>query len=254
MRAAGQVPDPRPVEEVPKTFDFTRLQPTRTPESKPPPQSTRELHDRLGPRIEGTPLPEVRTCHQCGRPGHVARHCPSKPTSTPTDRTNAKGAEHMTTHKTSGHICETCGKQGHTSAQCWTAHPELVPEGLQKKRQSAMTAANRQKRRATEYVSPGYKFQGNFMALTYKRPQAAMAHRRSARASRPTVTFQLVDPKGGGPRTTAKKIHNEACPLTTSNPSSSLPPLSPSPLKKAAGEERDYVAQLPQTFPHGLPP
>ena len=160
----------------------------------------------------------------------------------------------MATHKTPGHICETCGKQGHTSAQCWTAHPELVPEGLQKKRQAAMTAANRQKRRATEYVSPGYKFQGNFMALTYKRPQAAMAHRRSARASRPTVTFQLVDPKGGGPRTTAGKIHNEACPLTTSNPSSSLPPLSPSPLKKAAGEERDYVAQLPQTFPHGLPP
>ena len=39
----------------------------------------------------------------------------------------------MATHKTTGHVCESCNKPGHTKAQCWSAHPELVPEALLKK-------------------------------------------------------------------------------------------------------------------------
>ena len=58
-----------------------------------------------------------------------------------------------------------------TIAQCWSAHPELVLEALMKKRQSAMSATTRKRRKVAEYVSPNYHFQG--MALTYRRPHYA---------------------------------------------------------------------------------
>ena len=90
----------------------------------------------------------------------------------------------MAAHKTVGHICEFCKKPGHTEAQCWSAHPELVPDALLKKRQQAMTATVRKRTKASDYASPNYHFQG--MALTYRRPHPAMMQRRSTRTTTPT--------------------------------------------------------------------
>ena len=44
--------------------------------------------------------------------------------------------------------CQTCGKVGHTTAKCWTAHPEMMPEFLKK----------RGKKRAGEEKPPPFKF------------------------------------------------------------------------------------------------
>ena len=71
-----------------------------------------------------------------------------------------------------------CQKTGHTSAQCWTAHPELIPEGIQKRKTAAMMA----RRGRGSSHNPCYQFQG--MALTYTRPATPQgAARRSARAA-----------------------------------------------------------------------
>ena len=144
--------------------------------------NTRDVRDRLWTKPSEVPAHDNRECHICKRVGHIARNCTSlaaQPTKPPANRPDA-----MAAHKTTGHICESCGKPGHTIAQCWSAHPELVPEALLKKRQSAMTAATRKRRKAAEYVSPNHHFQG--MALTYRRPQYAMVQRRFTRPSVPT--------------------------------------------------------------------
>ena len=129
--------------------------------------NSRDMRDRLGTKPKDALARDNCECHICKQVGHIARNwttpraaLPSKP---PASRLDA-----MAAHKTTGHVCESCGKPGHTSAQCWSAHPELVPEALLKKRQSAVTATARKRRKAAEYVSPNYHFQG--MALTYRRP------------------------------------------------------------------------------------
>ena len=169
MRAAGQVPYPRPVSD-----DLLHPPP-------PPPRphravgdrlgvQPRDIRDRLGTRAEGAPTHDNRECHICKKPGHITRNCPT--TTTPTAINNAKtgvtNANTMATHKATGHVCESCNKPGHTEAQRWSAHPELVPEALLKKRQQALSATARKRRKAADYVSPNYHFQG--MALTYRRP------------------------------------------------------------------------------------
>ena len=178
MRAAGQVPDLRLVEEGaieppvaarPHRQMADRLGPQIAQELRdvlgmapaalrdrvgtPP---TRDIRERLGTRIEGTPLPDTRSCHQCGRVGHLARNCPVKPTTGAIPPNNR--ADPLAAHKTAGHTCESCGKPGHTTTQCWTTHPELVLEALVKKRQQAMSASARKKRRAADHISPGYRF------------------------------------------------------------------------------------------------
>ena len=167
MRAAGQVPDPRPTGD-----DLLHLAP-------PPPRPHRVVGDRLGTqprdvrellgtRVEGAPTQDNRECHVRKKTGHIARNSPI--TTTPTASNNAKtggtNADTMATHKTTGHVCESCNKPGHTEAQCWSAHPELVLEALLKKRQQALSATARKRRKEADYVSPNYHFQG--MALTYR--------------------------------------------------------------------------------------
>ena len=128
----------------------------------------------------------TRECHVCKKVGHIAKNCPnSVATPSPLSRAPAIRTDNLAAHKTAGHTCESCKKPGHTSAQCWSAHPKLVPEALIKKRQAAMSATLRERQRASDYASPGYQFQG--MALTYKRPLPAMVQRRSTRPSQPTV-------------------------------------------------------------------
>ena len=141
MRAAGQVPDPRPVS------DDLLHPPT------PPPRShravgdrlgiqPRDVRDRLGTRAEGAPTHDNRECHISKKPGHIARKCPTTTTPTPINnaKTGVNNADTMAAHKTTGHVCESCNKPGHTEAQCWSAHPELVTEALLKKRQQELSA------------------------------------------------------------------------------------------------------------------
>ena len=122
MRAAGQIePDARPIEDVPKLHD-TKPPRARSPERKP----ATLLQDRLGPLNKdardksgpgGDKRPDVRLCHNCNKPGHLARFFTAKPTSTP-PAPPTKKAEDFGQHKTEGHTCESCGKLGHTQEQC----------------------------------------------------------------------------------------------------------------------------------------
>ena len=181
MRAAGLTPDARATEA---SFAMQAAPRVHRPMEERLNHSGKDVRDRLGPT--GQPAHDNRECHVCKRVGHIAKNCPNAHgTPAPVSRATSTRPDNLAAHKTSGHICESCKKPGHTFAQCWSAHPELVPEALLKKRQAAMTATIRKRRRATDYISPGYEFQG--MPLTYKRPQPAMVQRRSTRTHQPTT-------------------------------------------------------------------
>ena len=167
MRAAGQVPDPRPVSDD-VVYQATPPRPPRpmgdrggNPRDV---RDVRDVRDRLGNKPDDTPPFDTRECHNCKKVGHIAKNCtaagPSALPKPPVSRPDATAA-----HKTAGAVCESCGKPGHTMAHSWSVHPELVPEALMKKRQSAMSTNDRKRQRAAEYISPNYRFQG--MALTY---------------------------------------------------------------------------------------
>ena len=156
------------------------------------------------------------------------------------DLTTALAAPQSSTHaQVMGYRMQHCrGGPTHLQLKQFLAAPTRSEQGgvqhsagLQKKRQGAMSANNRQKKRAAEYVFPRYRFQGNFMALTHKRPQAAMALQRSARTSKPTVMVQWADSKNGGPKATKGKIRKEAIQPTAAVPFASFPPLLPHPFK-----------------------
>ena len=63
-----------------------------------------------------------------------------------------------------------------------------------------MFATARKRRKAVEYVSPNYHFQG--MALTYQRPHHAMVPRRSTRPSVPTEAARQA-----AEQQTARRVH-----------------------------------------------
>ena len=235
MRAAGQVPEPRLVD--PATPDVPR--PARPMAERLGNAPVRDIKDRLGTRVEGTPIPETRDCHLCGKVGHIARNCTNKTAASNGTKPSGSRPDPLAAHKTAGHTCETCNKPGHTTAQCWTAHPELIPEALLKKRQQAMAASARKRRRASEHVSPNYKFQD--MAYTYKRPLPAMAQRRSARVSKPSPIRETEQ--------SSRRVR--FTPTTLPTPTPTKIPLDPA---TPMVEKEEYTTQLPQTFPHGLPP
>ena len=95
----------------------------------------KDIKDRLGPQIEGTPIPETRECHLCGKVGHISRNCSIKTVASNSAKPSGSRPDPLAARKTADHTCETCNKPRHTTEQCWTAHPELVPEALLKKRQ-----------------------------------------------------------------------------------------------------------------------
>ena len=129
MRAAGQVPDPRPVSD-----DVVHQ---TTPPRPPRPmgdrggnhrdvRDVRDVRDRLGNKPDDAPPLDARECHICKRVGHIARNCTATgPSALP--KPPASRPDTMAAHKTAGAVCESCGKPGHTITQCWSAHPELVP-------------------------------------------------------------------------------------------------------------------------------
>ena len=188
--------------------------------------------------------------------GHVAKIFPnSVATPSPLSRAPAIRTDNLAAHKTMGHTCESCKKPGHTSAQCWSAHPELVPEALIKKRQAAMSATLRKRRRASNYASPGYQFQG--MALTYKRPLPAMVQRRSTRPSQPTVAAREAASQRPKRRVRFTPSTMPPTQPTTSQPIPNDDPLTSPGLteneRPGNQEKYPYTAQLPQSSPQGLP-
>ena len=122
-----------------------------------------------------------------------------------------------------------------------------------KKRQAAMTATYRKRRKAMEYASPNYHFQG--MALTYRRPHYAMVQRRS---TRPSVLTEAA--RQAAEQQPTRRVHF-ALPTPTPHPESTpetIDPLFPTQDTQPTmcGFESDKYAfkgQLPQSFPHGLP-
>ena len=87
------------------------------------------------------------------QPSHIARNCSQKKEGAPRGDANNSGdnLDPLAAHKPRDHVCETCSKVGHTSAQCWIAYPELIQEALVKKRQKAIAAAARKRQRAGDH-------------------------------------------------------------------------------------------------------
>ena len=110
MRATGQVPEPRLVDpDVPR--------PARPMAERLGNAPIRDIKDRLGTRVEGTPIPETRDCHLCGKVGHIARNCTNKTAASNGAKPSGSRIDPLAAHKTAGHTCETCNKPGHTTAQ-----------------------------------------------------------------------------------------------------------------------------------------
>ena len=161
MRAAGQVPDPRPVEDhqlgqQPPPANFGLRQPR--PELNRP-QPLRDGRDRFNNKSGAAPTAETRECHICKKVGHIAKNCPTPNMASTASSGGEKPpppppkTDHMAGQKTPGQICGACNKPGRVEAQCWTAHPELAPEGLVKKRHAAMMASTRMKIRWDTVIS-----------------------------------------------------------------------------------------------------
>ena len=200
----------------------------------------------------------MRECNHCKQIGRIARQCPKLPRTPlpppPATRPQATRVDGLAAHKTDGEVCSACKKPGQVEAQCWATHPEQLPADLLKKRQAAMSAGNRKRRKAAEYTSPGYVFQG--MALTYNRT-STMMQRRSTRTPQPTR--QAVESFQQRP---ARRV--QFAPSILSRPASILAstedplttPSAPVETQEEPGVPNKYAykERLPQSFPHGLPP
>ena len=82
------------------------------------------------------------------------------------------------------------------------------------------------------------------MAYTYKRPLPAMAQRRSSRVPKPPPIMET------GHNSRRVRFTPTIPPTSTNTPT---PPTLPSDPAMPVEEKEEYTAQLPQTFPHGLP-
>ena len=262
-RAAGVAPRPRNTEDKHQNNRDYR--------------ERRPMEDRLGirdaPQLGPMPPREIKLCHTCGKPGHLAKQCRSTSATLPGPpaRGAGKGREELAAHKTEGATCTACKKVGHMEPQCWSTHPELIPHELLKKR-STMTAVTRRSTRhkpyekASDYTSTDYDFQG--MALTYQLPNTQT--RRLARTPQPSqraaeavaqrtvprrVQFVTVIPPAA--EATAALISQAADleshdPLTSVSPSAT--PMSDTQDMPGVPEKYAYTERLPQSFPYGFPP
>ena len=231
------------------------------PPKEKPTGEKQPMKDRLGPRTEGQP--ELRKCNNCGKVGHLARHCPDPPKQPdaavlPAADLQSAPRVDLAGHKTPGATCTSCKKMGHVAAQCWTSHPEKFPQELARKRGGAMAAIMRKRQRAAEHTSPDYAFQGAMMAMTYIRPVAAMMQQRATRVAQPTK--KALESAAQAP---AKRVHFDAtAEKENQHPAATPIPLDPLTVPLAdtsypdvpgVPAEYDYKERLPQSFPHGLP-
>lgn len=114
-----------------------------------------------------------------------------------------------------------------------------------------MSADNKKRRKAAEFTSPGYEFQG---MAPYYRAATAMMQRRSTRTpqqaseaieQRPARRVHFSPTPDGGPTSVNDASHGQPDPL----PSTTTHEV-PWILEKYAYKE---YKRLPQSFPHGLP-
>ena len=243
----------------------------------------RPVEERLGARfpepllqLGSMPQREIKLCHTCGKPGHLAKQCRSGPAPLllpgPPARGAAKGREDLAAHKTEGATCTACKKVGHMEPQCWSTHPELIPHDLLKKRSTMVAVTRRTSRhkpydKPSDFTSTDYDFQG--MALTYQLPNTQA--RRSARTPQPSqrateaasqrtvprrVTFTTVIPQAsaasGVPSQATEPEQNDD-PLTSATPSVT-PMTDPSQDVPGVPDKYAYTECLPQSFPYGFPP
>ena len=118
MRAAGQVPDPRPIEMVdvlPSPKNMPRPpQPMMGRLQKPG-----NITGSLGARTPNHPVADVRECHQRHQAGHIARNCTQKNDGAANvNNSNIPGDRlvPLAAHKTDGIVCETSNKSCQTLA------------------------------------------------------------------------------------------------------------------------------------------
>ena len=202
-RAAGVLAKPRDNEP----YKYQMPPPPPKGDGKPPAPKP-NIKERLGPQVEG--VPDLRRCNNCSKVGHLARHCPDPPrvaAAVPPSATPTTPRADMSSHKTPGATCTSCKKLGHVAAQCWSAHPEKLPQDLARKRGGTM-AVMRKRQRAAEHTSPDYAFQGHLpmqlMALTYIRPTPAMMQQRSTRVAQP-----IQKARDAAAQATPKRVHFE---------------------------------------------
>ena len=97
MRAAGQVPDPRPVSDDVVHQVVQTMPPRAVGERSGNPRDARDVRDRLGTRPEDAPAKDTRECHICKRVGHIARNCiaaGASPLPKPTSRRDGCTQDH----------------------------------------------------------------------------------------------------------------------------------------------------------------
>ena len=86
IRAAGQVPDPRPVSDD-VVHQAVQTRPPRAMGDRGgntrDGRDIRDARDRLGTKPEDAPAPDNRECHICKRVGHIARNCTAPVASSP---------------------------------------------------------------------------------------------------------------------------------------------------------------------------
>ena len=75
MRAAGQIPDPRPEEDSDLAPLPSPPRPHRPVGDRIGP-AARDIRDRLGLKASVSLTMDIRECHICKKRGHLARNCP----------------------------------------------------------------------------------------------------------------------------------------------------------------------------------
>lgn len=222
MRAVRGGPEPCP--EEPKAAHITQLVIDNTRRN---PDGRQRGQDRHPPKNPNGGERDDRTCHRCKKLGHSACDSPQREGGRPPPPP-PKG-ENICTHKTPRHTCNVCIKTGHTSPKCWTAHPELIPEGIAWKKKAAMAAKLNQGQNSDD--SPSYRFQ--CLALTYQRSTATQGVAKHSARAASTITKKTAQQKVQFSKGKDK--------------STGLHEMYPAEMEKS------QKAHLPQPFPHRLP-
>ena len=195
QRAASLLPSARDTQEYAhqgalKEPDHKRIEDRLTPRMEDR-LGTKTREERGEPRGDRARGPDTRSCNACHKVGHIAANCNAHSPKMRLPGPPAGEAPKPSTprpdyakHKKEGAVCSECQKPGHVATQCWKAHPELLPTDQLKQRQGVMATLLRKRQRATEFASPEYDF--ITMALSYRRPKAAMMQERAPRMSQPS--------------------------------------------------------------------